>query len=87
MSEQVRTRPTSSARIMRSPLFRRGLDEVRAGQLPRFDDYATACLWAYERGRLFGCIAPMTMPLFFDGELNRKAVTLLDAAFDRGLIL
>ena len=82
MTEQVATRPTSAQRIMRDPLFARGLDEVRSGQ--PFDWRVSD--WQYERGRLFGCIAPLGMPLFVANKLNPKAVALFNAASDRGFI-
>ena len=41
--------------------------------IPRLeDDY-----WAYERGRLFGAIAPLSMPLFKGKSLNPKAVSIM----------
>jgi hypothetical protein len=78
---------------MRSPHFARGLDDIRAGR--PFTEPATADLswsatanasWEYERGRLFGAIAPLSMPIFIDGCLNPKAVRLCALAFERGLI-
>jgi hypothetical protein len=81
--DQIETTATSTAAIMREPLFERGLDEVRAGTPPdwRIDD------WAYERGRLFGAIAPLDMPLRVGGRLNPKAIALCDAAFNRRLVI
>jgi hypothetical protein len=73
----------TTARIMASPEFARGLDDARKG-VPfdwRNDD------WNYERGRLFAHIAPLAMPLRIDGHLNPKAVALCEAAFNRGLII
>jgi hypothetical protein len=73
---------------MRHPLFSRGLNEVRSGQ-PfdwRFGGDDTNAAWGYERGRLFGCIAPINMPLRVEGKLNPRAVALFSAASDRGLI-
>lgn len=69
---------------MKHPHFSQGLAEIRAGQpfnADVIDDY-----WAYERGRLFGAIAPRSMPLFIDGKLNQKAIALFDAACERKLI-
>jgi hypothetical protein len=82
---QVPTRLTSTATVMSRPDFQSGFEEVRAGQRPRFDDFYDR-YWSYERGRLFGCIAPTSMPLFIGGRLNPKAVALCEAATDRGLI-
>jgi hypothetical protein len=74
--------------IMEHPHFERGLDDIRAGQ--PFADHVDDRFWAYERGRLFGAIAPPSMPLFDDTSgrwLNPKAVRLFIAATVRGLIL
>ena len=87
--KQIATKLTTSETIMCSRHFRYGLEDVRAGRRPRFDafaDFADDGLWAYERGRLFGFIAPVTMPLRIDGRLNPKAIALFDAACDRNLI-
>jgi hypothetical protein len=80
---QVSTRSITTTAIMSSPAFKLGLDDVRRG-IPfdwRVDE------WAYERGRLFGFIAPLDMPLRIGGKLNPKAVALCRAAFERKLIL
>jgi hypothetical protein len=70
---------------MEHPHFALGLAAIRAGQpfdCDHHDEY-----WAYERGRLFGAIAPRSMPLFVGRRLHRKAVWLFAAAMERGLIL
>jgi hypothetical protein len=69
---------------MRHPHFARGLDDIRAGRA--FADHVADEYWAYERGRLFGAIAPLSMPLFIGGRLNPKAVRLFETASDRNLI-
>jgi hypothetical protein len=69
---------------MRHPHFERGLDDIRAGR--PFADHVADGYWAYERGRLFGAIAPLSMPLFIGGRLNPKAVRLFEAAVERNLI-
>jgi hypothetical protein len=69
---------------MRHPHFERGLDDIRAGR--PFADHVADEYWAYERGRLFGAIAPLSMPLFVGRKLNPKAVRLFEAASDRNLI-
>jgi hypothetical protein len=81
--EQVRTYPVSIVRIVGSREFARGLDEVRNG-LPFNPDNGD---WDYERGRCFGFIAPLDMPLRIGGKLNPKAVKLADAAFSRKLLI
>jgi len=82
--EQVKTYPCSTAAIMRHPYFTRGLDDIRAGR--PFADHITDEYWAYERGRLFGAIAPPAMKLFVRGRLNPKALVLYRAASERRLI-
>ncbi len=87
--EQAATLPASTKMIMSDPAFADGLDDIRAGRpfdpdcrrVPINDD------WAYERGRLFGAIAPLNMPLKVDGKLNPKAVRLCEAAFARMYVL
>jgi hypothetical protein len=81
--EQIETRGITSVRIMSSPAFELGLSDVRRG-IP-FDWRNGE--WSYERGRLFGHIAPLDMPLRIGGEINPKAVALLDAALNRKLVI
>ena len=78
---QVDTRRTTTASIMRSADFKVGVDDVRAGRSPRFDEFDSD---DYERGRQWATIAPTTMPLRIKGRLNPEAVRLLNDAFDRG---
>jgi hypothetical protein len=68
---------------MSHPGFELGLYEVRNGK--PFDTRID--FWEYERGRLFGCIAPTDLPLKINGRLNPKAVALCAAALDRRLII
>jgi hypothetical protein len=79
------TRACCAVSIMRHPHFARGLDDIRTGQ--PFADHILDQYLAYERGRLFGCVAPRSMPLFIRGRLNEKAVRLFNAAGERMLIL
>jgi hypothetical protein len=81
--KQVRERRVSIRTIVASKEFARGLEEVRAG-LPFNPDVDS---WNYERGRCFGFIAPLDMPLRIDGKLNLKALALAEAAFTRELLL
>jgi len=69
--------------IVGSKEFARGFDEVRKGLPFNSDDDD----WDYERGRCFGFIAPLDMPLRIGRKLNPKAVKLADAAFDRKLLI
>jgi hypothetical protein len=85
--QQIRTYGTTTKAIMSTPAFRRGFEDVRAGKpfdwrVGSNDDSA----WGYERGRLFGHICPLDMPLWVNGKINAKAVALCDAAFERRLI-
>jgi hypothetical protein len=68
---------------MGSQEFARGLSDVRTG-VP-FDWRIDS--WDYERGRLFGRIAPPTMPLRLGSKLSPKAIALLEAAVARRLII
>ena len=84
MEYQVKLYRCATSTIMRHPHFAQGLNDIRAGRpfnADMVDDY-----WAYERGRLFGAIAPLTMPLFVGKKINPKALALYDAAFNRKLI-
>ena len=80
---QARTRRVSTRDIVASKEFARGLDEVRSG-LPFDPDNGS---WDYERGRCFGFIAPICMPLRIGRKLNPKALKLAEAAFDRKLLI
>ena len=82
--KQVRTAFCSAMSIMWHPHFARGLDDIRAGR--PFADHIADEYRAYERGRLFGAIAPRSMPLFIGGKLNPKAVRLFETAGNRKLI-
>lgn len=81
--EQADTIPIATEAVMSDPLFARGLTEIRGGK--PFDP--TCNDWNYERGRMFGSVAPLDMPLRIKGKLNRRAVWLLRAAFSRGYII
>ena len=81
--KQAATRPVTIHAIVGSREFARGLDEVRKG-LPFNPDNDD---WNYERGRCFGFIAPLDMPLRIGSQLNFKAVMLADLAFSRKLLV
>lgn len=80
---QANTIPTSVESILRHPDFVAGFDEVRAGR--PFDTSRTT--FEYERGRQFGCIAPLSMRLFHGRRLNLAAVGLFVAALKREWLL
>jgi hypothetical protein len=81
--QQVSTIRATAAEIMSSPAFELGLNDVRRG-VP-FDWRSGD--WEYERGRQFGFVAPLDMPLRIGRKLNPKAVALAEAAFRRKLIV
>ena len=83
MREQATTQGTTTRQIMRSAGFKRGVEEVRKGKPPNFEHSD----WNYERGRQFARLAPISMSLEREGKINNKALALLNAAFDRKLIL
>src|SRR5262249_23711601 len=74
--KQVRTRRVSTHSIIASSEFARGLEDVRAGRPFNADNGS----WDYERGRAFGFIAPLDIPLRIGRKLNPKALKLADAA-------
>jgi hypothetical protein len=81
--KQAHKRIVSIRSIVASREFARGLNEVRNGLPfnPNNDD------WDYERGRCFGFIAPLDMPLRIGTGLNPKALKLAEAAFSRKLLI
>ena len=81
--KQVRTRRVSTYSIVASREFARGLDEVRKGLAFNPDNGD----WDYERGRAFGFIAPLDMPLRIGRKLNPKALALAEAAFERKFLI
>jgi len=81
--EQERTRLVTIYSIVASKEFARGVDEVRRG-LPFNPDIDS---WNYERGRCFGFVAPLDLPLRIGRKLNPKALKLAEAAFDRKLLI
>jgi hypothetical protein len=58
-----------------------GVADVRAGAPPRFDQLQDQ-YWAYERGRQFGVLAPVTLD-----PQSAMAIRLLGAAMNRRFIL
>jgi hypothetical protein len=84
--DQIRTEECSCSWFMRQKSFARGVEDVRTGQPARFDAYAANIndLWAYEKGRQFAFLVPLSLPLKLNGKLNPKALRLFKAAVDRG---
>ena len=83
LCKQAHTRRVSVRSIVASREFARGLDEVR-NDLPFNADNDN---WDYERGRYFGFIAPLDMPLRIGTRLNPKALKLAEVAFSRKLLI
>jgi hypothetical protein len=85
--EQAPTVPASTRMIMSHPAFALGLEDIRNGK--PFDPPGghTKNSWSYERGRLFGAIAPLNLPLRIRGKLNPQAVRLCELAFARRLVI
>ena len=81
--KQARTHCVSIYSIVASREFARGLEEAR-NNLPFNADNDS---WNYERGRCFGFIAPLDMPLRIGRALNPKALKLAAATFARKLII
>jgi hypothetical protein len=81
--EQADSHNASTRTIVADKEFARGFEEVRKG-LPFNPDNDS---WEYERGRCFGFIAPLDMPLRIGRTLNPKALKLAEAAFDRKLLI
>ncbi len=81
--KQASTRRVSYRSIVASREFALGFAEVRTG-LPFNPDNDE---WNYERGRCFGMIAPIDMPLRIGGKLNPKALKLAEMAFSRKLLI
>jgi hypothetical protein len=84
MRMQADVRSTTTWAIMRSPEFVAGVNSVRNGIAPDYDFDST---WDYERGRLWACLAPPTMPLKIKGKLNPLAVALFELAFTRKYLI
>jgi hypothetical protein len=85
LREQVSTRRCSAQAIMRHRNIARDLEDIRTGR--PFDDRIEDKYWAYDRGRLFGAIAPLSMALKVGRALNPVAVALLVAAFERRWVI
>jgi hypothetical protein len=84
--DQIPTIETTAAWIMSQAAFQQGVEDRRAGR-PMSSSGDIAHAWQYERGRLWASLAPADMPLRIGGKLNPRALALLEAAFDRKLVL
>jgi hypothetical protein len=85
---QVRKATTFEAIVMSRP-FAEGVADRRAGRRPQFDRPETCGhnAWWYEYGWLFGCLAPVGMPVRNGrGWANPAAVALFRAAVRKGFI-
>jgi hypothetical protein len=79
--DQVNTLICSAADIVHSPHFAIGVADLRAGAPPRFDEMQDG-YWAYERGRQWAVLAPITMD-----PHSPMAIRLLESAEQRGWII
>jgi hypothetical protein len=93
--DQIKTYPTTTEEIMESDEFALGVIHVRTGKAldwkigSRYGGEAGKAshagrAWDYERGRMFGRLAPRTMPLRINGRLNPDAVDFFDACYRQG---
>jgi len=74
----------SPTEVMRAREFALGFEDVRAGRPARFDTFGEPnSAWHYERGRQFATIAPLSMRLHINGDLNPRALVLFEAAVRR----
>jgi hypothetical protein len=71
--KQVETRRVSIESIMRTAAFRHGVNDVRKGRTPRFDKWGNDD-WEYEQGRQFAVLAPRSLEVVLEGQLNPEAV-------------
>jgi hypothetical protein len=79
--DQVPTSGTTIEAVMSSPYFALGVADQRAGRGYR-SAYATwegNAQWDYERGRAWAVLAPRSVALKRDGELNPVAVAYFHA--------
>jgi hypothetical protein len=75
LGDQIPTRPTTIARIMADPKFALGVADARAGRgYPANYDTWREGQWSYERGRQWAQIAPRSLPLKMDGQINPRAL-------------
>jgi hypothetical protein len=81
--KQANSYCASVRNIVASHEFARGLAEVR-NNLPFNADNDD---WDYERGRCFGFITPLDMPLRIGTRLNPKVLKLAEVAFSRKLLI
>lgn len=86
MKRQIPIGRTSTEALMRRAAFAIGVDDVRSGVAPDYDGQDDR-YWAYERGRQWACLAPVSMPLKVGDRLNPAAVALCKVAIERGLII
>jgi hypothetical protein len=96
-TEQVPTIGVSAETIMASAAFRRGVADARAGRSPDYDggfalmplktppanlNSSTNRQWLYERGRLFGVLAPRDLQVIMPRakRVNPKAIKFYEQA-------
>jgi hypothetical protein len=81
--DQVPTSATTVMAVMASPLFKKGVADMRAGK-PFPLDYDTWShkdkMWAYERGRAWATVAPRNVTLQRDGKVTGEALRWFERA-------
>ncbi|MFZ2075064.1 MAG: hypothetical protein WAV38_00035 [Xanthobacteraceae bacterium] len=85
--DQAEIHWVSVEQLMRSPAFAAGVNDVRRGLPPNYDQEIDDDTWGYERGRLWAMLAPTSMPVMVNGKLNPKAVALCRRAFERKYLI
>jgi hypothetical protein len=77
LGDQVETRATTAAEIMRDPAFAIGAADLRAGLpfRPQYERWAPNTQWNYERGRAWALLAPRHVRIRGrDGKINPAAI-------------
>jgi hypothetical protein len=77
-TEQIKTSRATPVRIMRSPAFRRSVEDKRAGRAPLFDAHEDNAAWDYERGRHWATIAPADMAVLIGKRVNPAALRVFE---------
>jgi hypothetical protein len=75
-AEQVPTTGVTAEWIMKQRTFGFGVADTRAGLPPRadFDCWDGDAQWSYERGRVWGLLAPRNVQVRRAGKVTREAL-------------
>jgi hypothetical protein len=75
MRDQIPTRAVTLRWIMRQPTFALGVADARAARPLRENvDWDTDAAWNYERGRVFGTLAPRSIVFKVSGQVTTQAL-------------